>query len=163
MLYGNTAVSSCGSCGFLCATVVGGPPADGTLSGSQVSRHWHSPGWNQKGPTGFGPAWSSGEVLPQSAAGSGADQSHVHRPLLSGHGEEITPGGCSRCFFEGFAFGSSSQWPAGTRGRPGSWSCTSDSGPLRPETPAGRRRYDELPGSPSSPGLPSYTFISRCF
>lgn len=76
---------------FLCDVELGCSSSDGALSGREVSRHRHPPGWNQEGPAGPGKTWSSGEVLSRTASSSEVDQSNVCRPLHSGHGERILP------------------------------------------------------------------------
>lgn len=122
--------------------VMGGPPPDWALSGCQVPRHRHSPGWNQEGPAGFGPARSSGKVLSKRTNSGGTDQSHICRPLHSGHGESLVD------FFFFYAF---TNWPAfsklimlhsGTRGRQDGRNGFSIAGTICPEAPAGRRRYE---------------------
>lgn len=70
---------------------LGCPSSDGALSGCEMSRHCHSPGWNQEGPAGARKTWSSGEILPRPASGSGADQSNVRWPLHFRHGKKMTP------------------------------------------------------------------------
>lgn len=70
--------------------VLGCPSSDRALTGCEMSRHQHPPGWNQEGPAGARKAWSSGEVLPRPASGSGADQSNVCWPLHFRDGKRIT-------------------------------------------------------------------------
>lgn len=75
---------------FMHGVDLGSPSHDGALSGCEMSRYQHSPGWNQEGPAGACQTWSSGEVLPRPAPSGGADQSDVRWPLHSRHGEEIS-------------------------------------------------------------------------